>query len=150
MLLIIFFVIGFGSYTVTSNDDFLGGSDQVYLGPEATIVLEGYAGHPLPPGVEVIGFLDGGFQDRFIQSKFTAPTNQLDSVLSGFGVSQADFNESWPNPFTSEQPWWDIHDHSTVQQTEFSFAHFPYASLSIVADPENPEIMLFYLTAFET
>lgn len=149
MLLIIFFVIGFGSYTVASNDDFLGGPDQVYLGPEAEIFLDSYAVLPLPPEAQVIGVIDGGFQDRFVLIKFTAPAAQIDAVLTSFNVSQADFAESWPNPFASEHDWWDIHTHAAVQQAEIRFGHFPDVGLSMVADPENPALMLFYLTAYE-
>lgn len=150
MLLIIVFIIGFGTYTVASDEDFLGGPDLVYWGAEAEIAFELAAGFELPPEARVIAMLDGGFQDRFLQTKLSVATDNVDVLLSTFGTSRAALIPAAPNPFQSDLEWWDLSSHATVLSGEIRLGSFTSARLSLVDDPGSPGMVLVYIIAFDT
>jgi hypothetical protein len=108
-------------------------------------------GQPLPKGVIVLGMIDGGFQDRFIQVKLRATDAGAVAVLAALGVAPAamgpmDGRQTTINPAA----WWDIDTRPDLRGTDARLAGFPYAFAARARDPADPARWLVYVLAFQT
>ncbi len=150
MLLIAFLGL-LGLATTTADDDFLGGPDTLTTDPQSNAsYVEASLGQPLPPGVVVDGILEGGFQERFVYIKMTAPETELHSIFDLLAVDNTTFRETGPAQSGIDAPWWTINQHPGLFIAPATFGHFPQATISLAPDPADATVIFIYLFAHET
>lgn len=118
---------------------------------EAAEVFTGDLGKSLPSGVTVLGMIDGGFQDRFVQVKLGSDTAGAIALMAAL---RADPARALP-PGTAQTTvasadWWDIDTHPDLVLFEARLGRFPHVIVGRAADPEDPARWLIYVFAFET
>ena len=117
----------------------------------AAAVLARDLGTALPPGVVVVGMIDGGFQDRFMQIKLGADAEVTAALLSAL---KADMKRPLAPRFhqttIAEAPCWDIDPHADLVVCDASLGRFEYAVAGVVPDPADAAPHLIYMIAYET
>ncbi len=72
--------------------------------------------NPLPGGVTLIGMIDGGFQDRFIQVRLTATPKGAEALLNLMGQSLVTLGTQNVRLTGAEKAeWWDVDVFSAMQ-----------------------------------
>lgn len=108
-------------------------------------------GKDLPPGVTVLGMIDGGFQDRFVQVKLGA---DMQGTLSLLAALSADVKKPLQlgevQTTVDEADWWDIDTRPDLVLVKASLGRFPYVIVGWAADPADTSRWLIYVLAFET
>ena len=101
----------------------------------AAPTLSSVLGQPLPDGVAVLGMIDGGFQDRFIQVKLTANASGLTQLLSLLKVDDNAFGPLGDRQTTiNAATWWDIDAHTDVTAADATLPGFAYAFVARAHD----------------
>lgn len=65
------------------------GCEQVTTGAEAATRAQAALGLILPPEATVVGLVEGGFQDAFVQLRVDVAEDGLDAVLKSLGADRA-------------------------------------------------------------
>lgn len=122
--------------------------DEVPAG-EARSRFEATLGQPLPEGVDVLGMIDGGFQDRFIQVKLRATQGAAPELYALLGASEGAFAPvAGQQLVIAEAEWWDVLARDP-QVAEGRLASF--ASVHVARSLEqDADAVLIYVIAFQT
>jgi hypothetical protein len=98
--------------------------------------VEAELGVPLPAGVEVEGYLEGGFQDRFVQIKLSAPASAIAALLGRLGVAQSDMGLRENVQWTIEAAdWWDPEANPGMPNAAVTLPHLDSAHLGLALSP---------------
>jgi hypothetical protein len=118
---------------------------------EALRILESDLGATVPEGITVIGMIEGGFQDRFIQAKLLGDRAAVEAILSPHGASLATLMPS-PTPYLGPDgpEWWDWQDAGDLAMLGTKTATLPYLIIAVRPDPATKGMFLIYLWGFET
>ena len=150
MLLFILIFLGFFSYSVVQDEPgrFMETNDIELTQPdEAAAYVQAHLGQPLPESVVVLGVYEGGFQDAFVRVKMIAPDTAIPALYSALNVDPTSMYELAPNPFPSNQTWWDIETHDRVWQAPATIGTYYTAAISMVPDPADSTQIIIYLSA---
>ncbi len=127
--------------------------DEEILPPEqAAETFAADLGQPLPEGVTVLGMVNGGFQDRFIQVKLRAGDDAaLQALLSALQVDPAALAAPEAAQLTiTSAPFWDIEGAEDLRIATGTMAGFAHATVAVAPDPEDAGARFVYLIAFQT
>jgi hypothetical protein len=118
---------------------------------EAVAVFERDLGAALPPGVTVLGMIDGGFQDRFVQIKLGADKVSTAALLVLLHAdTKRPLAQGWHQTTITQARWWDIDTHADIMLYDARLGRFAYAVVGQIPDPADPRRRLIYVIAFET
>jgi hypothetical protein len=108
-------------------------------------------GLSLSAGTRLVGMIDGGFQDRFIQVKLSADEAGAAKLLDALGLTEAAFGSPDGSQLTiAEASWWDVEAHPGLVLAPVKLDGFAYGHLARTRDPDEGGRWLFYLLAFQT
>lgn len=126
--------------------------DEKELSPaKAIIVFNGDLGAPLPDGVKMVGMLEGGFQDRFIQVRLTATASGVDALMALRGKKVADLTDGAAFDFGPERPiWWDVGNRSDLKGADFGSPSLANLMIGVAAEPKQPGQFAVYFFGFDT
>ncbi|MCB6177316.1 hypothetical protein LHP98_04135 [Rhodobacter sp. Har01] len=115
---------------------------------DAIALIEAETGQPLPRDTEVIGALQGGFQDRFVQIRLEMSGEGLDLLTKALKADSTGKPQDFQLEI-SKAPWWDLPARSDIAIGEAKFGHFAFAFIAFgpAADKNRRDV---YLLAFET
>lgn len=125
--------------------------DEVHFGAEAVQRLRFDLGGPLPDGTKVVGLLEGGFQDRFIQARLSVEEKDLDTLLSALHVERADLAASSEPYLGGNGPaWFDWEGREGLVVTEGWTGSLDHVTVAAAPDAEGPRRWVVYLWGFQT
>ena len=152
MLILFLLVFGLTSYTTItplSDNDFLGGPDIVVPAETALTGLNKSLVNPLPASTEVLGFIEGGFQDRFWQFKLRLPDADIPEALAALDAEGV-------FPFQTDifglpdNDWWDPGAQTGQQVGNGDIPGFTATQILTAPDLATPGYTLIYVFAFQT
>lgn len=118
---------------------------------QAGPALEAVLGAPLPPGLQVTGMIDGGFQDRFIQVRLRGSADGAAALWPLLGIDPATMRSPDGMQLTiAEADWWDVETRADALAALAVLRGFPNAWALWSASPDDPELIDVYLFAFQT
>ncbi|GHC44023.1 hypothetical protein [Neogemmobacter tilapiae] len=105
---------------------------------------------PLVEGVTVLGVVDGGFQDRFVQIKLEVPDDvTLRRVLDSLAVTPDGFVPGENAQMTiAAAPFWNPDEYAPMPVAQGRLLGFSFVNVGL-ARPEKSRTLLFIL-AFQT
>ena len=129
--------------------------DVVTEGADAAARVEAVLGIPVPPEAEVVGLVEGGFQDAFAQARFEADGPALDALLAAIGAKRGDLtlrDDPYASPYAGDDgpSWWDVTGTRKILGAEGALPGYAYTTL--LARPPRGERARWtvYLWAFQT
>lgn len=150
MFILIFLLTGlnFSTSQTTFAPEFLGGPDATVPAEVGLAALERRIGTPLPRSTEVLGFIDGGFQDRFWQIKLRVSDRELAALLAAFSAQS--FQPT--NTFYFAQPnvgFWNPGMMPDQQTAQGVIPGFDTSQLLTAPDPDGAGFTLIYIFSFQ-
>jgi hypothetical protein len=128
---------------------FLCGTETDATPASARDLLTVDLGGPLPSDMQVVGYVEGGFQDRFLQVRLHGTRAGAEALLGLLGHTLAD---AVPGAISMtavvERDWWDLDGTSPVQLIETHGPHLDYLTIGIRPDPSYPDLVTLYLLGF--
>ncbi len=122
--------------------------DEVTTGAEAAARAQAALGVDLPPGATVIGLVEGGFQDAFVQARIEV-AGSLDAVLRTLGTNQAALG---PDPAAHLGPtgpaWWEDARRRKLRIAPAALPGFARATVAVAPGEEADWTLLLW--AFQT
>ncbi len=106
--------------------------------------------NPLPGGVTLIGMIDGGFQDRFIQVRLTATAEGAEALLNLMQQSLATLGtRTAPLTGAEKAQWWDADTFSTMQTGQAKLDGFYETRIGIAPEPDAADRLAIFIFAFQ-
>jgi hypothetical protein len=130
---------------------FLCGEENDATPAQARNLLTADLGGPLPAGLLVIGYVEGGFQDRILQVRLHGTSAGAQALLALLGHDMADLTPGTANMTAAiERDWWNLDAASPMLQIETYGPHLDYLTIGIVPDLSDPDLVTLYLLGFNT
>ncbi|MGL4234712.1 hypothetical protein [Tabrizicola sp.] len=126
--------------------------DQEITDPaEARRILLTAIGGEVPTELQFHGMFLGGFQDAFIQAKFSGDKTAVAALLASFGARMEDLQPD-PDPYLGpgEPDWWDPEDQRDMQTLPTRKVAGYFIDISVCSDPAAPDRYLVYISAYQT
>lgn len=132
-----------------AQDRCLVACDEATEGLEAAERLAVHLDYPLPDSVQVVGLVEGGFQDAFIQARLEVPEGDLTRLLSDLALDPAELaprrSESFgPTGFG----WWDAETRDGLLVGYGDLNAYDWTLVGVT--PSDEGVTTVYLWAFQT
>lgn len=123
--------------------------DQVTTGAEAAARAEAALGVALPPGATVVGLVEGGFQDAFVQARIEVERGAMEAVLKRLGIDRTLVR---PQPGADLGPpgpeWWEEARRKDPWLATATLPRFAYAVVGVAPGAGKGFTLLVW--AFQT
>ncbi len=130
---------------------FLCGTETDAAPAEARGLLAIDLGAPLPAGMQVVGYVEGGFQDRIVEVRLHGTRAAADAMLALLGHSMADLDAgTFEMRAVIARDWWDLGSPTPLLHIETHGPHLEYLTIGILPDPSDPDLVTVYLLGFNT
>jgi hypothetical protein len=134
----------------TEEACWLLGCDDVSRGEAAAALLRHDLGGPLPPGTKVVGLLQGGFQDRFVQARLSVEEADLPALLATLRVSEADLAPTdAPYLGPSAPAWFDWEAREGLRVGNGWTGTLAHVTVAVAPDRADPNRWVVYLWGFQ-
>ena len=128
----------------------LCGPEQQLQGSEAADRLTNWIG-PMPPGVEVVGLAEGGFQDVTIQVRLLVNEKGLRPVLALLRVKKEALTVRDDLYMGPDAPrWFDWDSHENLRSAGGHTRWLDGLTVAVAPDPDVPGHWRLYLWGFTT
>ncbi len=125
------------------------GCDAEITGVEATARLADLLGAPLPPGAKVLGLVEGGFQDAYLQARVSVSEPEFGQLLALMGVKRSDLSATTTPDLGPPAPAW--FDPRVSEDLRSAIGDIPsFAYVTIVVAPEPDDRYSMWIWAFRT
>lgn len=132
----------------SAQDRCIVACDATSTGPEAADRLALHLDHPLPGGVAVVGLVEGGFQDAFIQARLEVPAANLGRLLRDLALDPAGLAPRADEDFGPPGPaWWDPENEDGLVVGHGNLDAFASTLMGVVPGETATTV---YLWAFQT
>lgn len=132
-----------------AQDRCLATCDEVTTGTEAAARAPAALGVALPPGAAVVGLVEGGFQDAFVQVRIEVPRDGLEAALKSLGTHPAALR---PDPDAGLGPpgpaWWEDARQGDLRLAPAALPGFAHAVVAVT--PGDGSGLTLLLWAFQT
>lgn len=126
------------------------GCDEVVAGADARARVEAVLPAPLPSDVRVTHLLAGGFQDRFVQIRLSAPYTRLSEVMAAFGADPVMLSPAPNRPFgAASADWWPMAGLPDMRETDGALPGFHAARIGVAPSPTLPATLLVFVFAWQ-
>jgi hypothetical protein len=140
-----------GPVTAKDRCTFLCGNETDATGTEAAKLLTVDLGGPLPAGLEVIGYVEGGFQDRILEVRLHGTRAGAEVMLALLGQKITDVSpDATPMAAVIARDWWDLEPAKPIPQIETRGPHLDYITIGILPDPSDPGMLTIYMLGFDS
>lgn len=113
----------------------------------ATSLMRRIVGDGPPAGVSVTHGVEGGFQDRFVQIRFSLAADRRDVLLAWLSV--AGLPTRGPMPESGPVAWWAPAG-VELDLWQVALDGFPHGRLGLAPDADRPGWLVAWLFAFQT
>lgn len=139
------------SHPATARCLFFCADPEIIAPDKAAAVFARDIGAALPEGVAVVGMLEGGFQERFIQVRLRATPAGLDTLLGLRKLTRVDLKSGGAVDLGPEQPdWWDVAKAKNLRAANFGGTTLANLWIGVADDPVEKGVFAVYFFGFET
>ncbi len=106
---------------------------------------------PLPDDVAVVAFLEGGFQDVFIEAELVGRQSAIDQILQMMAIDPAGMKSVSAEGFgVSSDPVWSLTPGMALKGSDGKLGHFAFARAAQSVEADVDGRVRLFIFAYET